>query len=167
MAERPSTAYRYKPGIGGGLMQLGLMAKEAEEQFRMLWPRRAAAPGGELLENGGGAGGRRASRNHSCCRRNGTASPDMSRRRRRMAETLMGAGMDTSPVQHWTQGAARMAQALVAGYGMRKADAAEFEGRSGAQQKLIQALLSPDGMDPAALAGMASDPWVDQGDRRP
>lgn len=46
-------------------------------------------------------------------------------RRRRIAEAMMKAGSDTSPVQHWTQGAARVAQALLGGWQAGAADTAE------------------------------------------
>lgn len=43
-------------------------------------------------------------------------------RRRRFAETLMQQGSSSEPVQHWTQGLNRMAQALLGGYLGRQAD---------------------------------------------
>jgi spore germination cell wall hydrolase CwlJ-like protein len=45
--------------------------------------------------------------------------------RRKLAMLLMQQGMDTSPIQHWTQGAARVAQALMGGYEMNRADQSE------------------------------------------
>lgn len=45
--------------------------------------------------------------------------------RRRAAYAQMQAGMDTSPVEHWTQGASRLASALVGGWSASKADADE------------------------------------------
>lgn len=48
--------------------------------------------------------------------------------KRRLAMQMLSSGADTSPVQHWTQGAARMAQALMGGMAFNQArqdDAAE------------------------------------------
>ena len=52
-------------------------------------------------------------------------------RRRRIAEAMMKAGMDTSPVQHWTQGLNRVAQGLLGGWEARKADEEEKAGQAG------------------------------------
>lgn len=43
-------------------------------------------------------------------------------RRRRIAEMLMGQGMQQRPIQHWTQGAAKIAQALTGGFMAGKTD---------------------------------------------
>jgi flagellum-specific peptidoglycan hydrolase FlgJ len=55
-------------------------------------------------------------------------------RKRRLAEALMAQGMDYSPVKSWTQGAARIAQALIGGYESGKYDreqkAADAPGRA-------------------------------------
>jgi flagellum-specific peptidoglycan hydrolase FlgJ len=55
-------------------------------------------------------------------------------RKRRLAEAMMAQGMDYSPVKSWTQGAARIAQALVGGYASSKYDreqkAADAPGRA-------------------------------------
>lgn len=40
-------------------------------------------------------------------------SPEELARRRRVADALLADGADTSPIGHWTEGAARMAQAGV------------------------------------------------------
>jgi hypothetical protein len=50
----------------------------------------------------------------------GGSSPEEMALRKMMLEKLMGSVGDTSPVQHWTQGLARMANAGVAGYHMNK-----------------------------------------------
>lgn len=52
-------------------------------------------------------------------------SADSIKRRRQVAAALLKGGMDYSPVGHWTQGLARVAQALVGGYEEGKLDAAE------------------------------------------
>lgn len=50
-------------------------------------------------------------------------------RRRRIAEAMMKAGSDTSPVQHWTQGLNRVAQAMLGAWESNKLDAEEKAGR--------------------------------------
>ncbi len=70
----------------------------------------------------------------------GGTSPDAIDRKRRMAEAMLGQGMSGEPVQHWSQGLNKIAQALVGGYAMRKADREESEGRKGAQDALLRAL---------------------------
>lgn len=45
----------------------------------------------------------------------GTFGPDVLARRAMIAQQLMNMGMDTSPIRSWTQGAARLAQALTGG----------------------------------------------------
>lgn len=44
------------------------------------------------------------------------SSDDTRKRRSRLAETLLMQGADASPVQHWTQGLARLSQAMTGGY---------------------------------------------------
>jgi hypothetical protein len=48
--------------------------------------------------------------------------------KRRLADTMLQAGLDSSPIGHWTQGLGRLAQALVGGYGGWKADEDERKG---------------------------------------
>lgn len=45
----------------------------------------------------------------------GQYTPESMKLRRRLAEAMMKQGTDVSPVAHWTQGAARMVQALLGG----------------------------------------------------
>lgn len=52
-------------------------------------------------------------------------SPQAVSERRKIAMLLMKEGMDTSPVRHWTQGAARVAQAMMGGMELAKADQSE------------------------------------------
>lgn len=49
-------------------------------------------------------------------------TPEQIAMRQRMADALMGQGADTSPIGHWTQGAARMAQAGVGALQKRQLD---------------------------------------------
>ena len=82
-------------------------------------------------------------------------------RKRRLAEALMTQGMDYSPVKSWTQGAARIAQALVGGYESGKYDreqkAADAPGRAileAERQRLMGG--SPSPAMPSAPGSMAS-----------
>lgn len=62
--------------------------------------------------------------------------------RLRLAQQLQAGGADTSPVGHWTQGAARLAQALA---GMRMEDRAdkEYQGQAKQYQDDMRALYAP------------------------
>lgn len=55
-------------------------------------------------------------------------SPASIARRLKVAQAMQAAGMDYSPVQSWTQGAARVAQALVGAWKERQADNEEKAG---------------------------------------
>lgn len=56
---------------------------------------------------------------------------------KKLAVMLMQQGVDASPVQHWTQGAARMAQALVGGNMMRSEREADDEANRNAMASLL------------------------------
>lgn len=62
-------------------------------------------------------------------------TPEEIARRREIAQALAAKGMDFSPVGHWTQGLARVAQGLVGGLDERRADEAERAARASAQEK--------------------------------
>ncbi|WP_339032664.1 hypothetical protein WI604_15905 [Bradyrhizobium symbiodeficiens] len=100
-----------------------------------------------------------------------------SRSRRKLAEALMMEGGSTAPVQHWTQGLARVAQALVGGYELSKEDQRDqqqqadaqailashpaFAGASPGVAKVASALAGPTAVAPAgdaasAIAGIES-----------
>lgn len=68
------------------------------------------------------------------------ATPQAIQGRRRLAQALMQNGVDTSPVMHWSQAAARVAQALSGRMNMDYADASEREGQSAGRRALIKAL---------------------------
>jgi hypothetical protein len=74
---------------------------------------------------------------------------------RRLAQQQMLAGSDFSPVQHWTQGLARVANGLAGGFRMQQADNQAEEART-AQDAVLQALVSggtmEGGVDPVAAA---------------
>jgi len=65
--------------------------------------------------------------------------------RRRLAAQQMAQGSDYSPVGHWTQGLARVANGLAGSVNMGRADKAEAAQRD-AQQEIIEALLAPETM---------------------
>src|SRR5262245_35164311 len=65
-------------------------------------------------------------------------SNDALTRRRRLAESLMLQGAPAEPVRHWTQGLARVVQALVGGYEGYRTDKEERE----RDEKISQGLLT-------------------------
>lgn len=74
---------------------------------------------------------------------------------RRLAQQQMAMGSDFSPVQHWTQGLARVANGLAGGLRMRQADEAASETQA-AQDAVLEALIAGNtmegGADPVAAA---------------
>lgn len=76
-------------------------------------------------------------------------SPQDQTRRARLAELMLREGTDTSPVGHWSQGAARLANALVGGY---------MSGKVGREEKASEDALSK------ALVGL---PGLDGGETAP
>jgi hypothetical protein len=84
---------------------------------------------------------------------------------RRLAAQQMQTGADFSPLQHWTQGLARVGNGLAGGLRMRGADRDAEEART-AQQQIIEALVSgqgAEGSDPNAIIAQAlADPELRQ-----
>jgi spore germination cell wall hydrolase CwlJ-like protein len=78
------------------------------------------------------------------------ADPDIALKRQ-FAALLMKQGMDTSPVQHWTQGAARLAQALVA---KKQMGELKEEGTK-TRKTLADTLLGNGAAEPASPAAPA------------
>lgn len=74
--------------------------------------------------------------------------------RARLALALMSGGADTSPVQHWTQGAARVMQALVGGSMLRDLAQAEQEKKAG----LAALLLGHPALQSSALPEQSTAP---------
>jgi hypothetical protein len=74
---------------------------------------------------------------------------------RRLAAQQMAQGADYSPVTHWMQGAARLANGLAGTLQMRRADKAQ-DARSGELNNIAKLLVEgsrmPDGSDPVAAA---------------
>ena len=84
-------------------------------------------------------------------------------RKRRLAEALMQQGMDYSPTKSWTQGAARLAQALVGGYESGKYDR-EQKAADAPARKLMdeyrQSMFGGSTAPAAAGAGPAPAPMA-------
>jgi len=79
-------------------------------------------------------------------------SPDDLAYRRKTSDQQIAAGMDTSPVGHWTQGFARVAQALVGGMERRNLDqasAANTDARSVIMRELTKGNPNPDAVTAA------------------
>ncbi len=91
-------------------------------------------------------------------------TPDALNARRKFAQQQTIAGMDTSPVGSWTQGAARVAQALMGGLEERSLDKAAKQ-NTDYEQQILQNLAGTGGgagNDPATLSAMSS-PYVSDG----
>lgn len=82
-------------------------------------------------------------------------TPQQVERQRRLADELGQAAMDYSPVQHWSQGAARAAQGLLSGLKTKQADKAETAGMERAQS-VIEALLGGAGSSGSPGPGFAT-----------
>ena len=67
-------------------------------------------------------------------------TPESAALQRKLAMALLQQGSDASPVQHWTQGAARLAQALVGGMQMGSIDRREAEARKSENAAILAAL---------------------------
>lgn len=88
---------------------------------------------------------------------NGQAlTPDQVERLRERSESRLADAIDTSPVGHWTQGAARLVNALGGVMGERRANRAEQEGLEAAREKIRSnpALSGYFGGSPAVSALM-------------
>lgn len=88
----------------------------------------------------------------------GIGSPADVDRRRKLAAALTENGISTAPVESWTQGAARLAQALVGNIQNKRALAEETAGRKSSASALAAAMAgeTPD------YKAMAENPWIDQ-----
>lgn len=93
-------------------------------------------------------------------------TPDALAGRRRFAQQQTIAGMDTSPVGSWSQGAARVAQALMGAIETKSVDKAAQQNID-YEQQILQSLAGTGAgasNDPAMLAAMAS-PYTSDGTR--
>lgn len=100
-------------------------------------------------------------------------TPEQIARERAIADALVAQGINTSPVGHWTQGLARVANAAAGAFRGGAADEAERTGRADWQSRLAATLAGAGGgaaataapvnpvsspMGNAAAAGVASSP---------
>ncbi len=87
-------------------------------------------------------------------------TPEQLERERKLAQSMISAGVDFSPVGHWTQGAARMMSALAGNIKQARADNAEKAGIEDAAKKFagldLGSLLGGGAAYPSAVAGGAS-----------
>lgn len=74
-------------------------------------------------------------------------------RKREAGQAMMQQGMDSSPVQHWSQGVSRLAQALIGGYEANKADREfkEYGEKSDAELKAFSERARGGGMGAALM----------------
>jgi hypothetical protein len=91
---------------------------------------------------------------------NGQATPEMVARRRKLAETLMGQGIDTSPVESPWQAVGRIGEAAIGGYSDYKAGQQEQEGRKSAQGAMADLLQSDKSPSNASIIGAMNNPWI-------
>jgi hypothetical protein len=88
-------------------------------------------------------------------------TPQQAKSKRSVAQALLGEGMDTSPVGHWTQALARVVQGGVGGYQQGAADRGEAEGRRAANMTFTKALTNKAPMRDVAGALMGN-PWSEE-----
>jgi len=70
-------------------------------------------------------------------------SSDAAAIRRKIAYELMKSGMDTSPVRHWTQGAARVAQSLLGGWELNRMDQKDQEQKAQEREGIVNGIVNP------------------------
>lgn len=93
-------------------------------------------------------------------------SPESLRKRKEMADALIAGGADYSPVESWTQGLARVAQALSGNYTRHWLDKQEAEKRSAASGAWSEAASDADPKSRMAkLIALADNPWLGEGAR--
>lgn len=90
----------------------------------------------------------------------GTWTPDEVNARRRMAGGMIQEGMSTAPVQHWTQGLARVIGGLSGNMWMDQANQADRQGVADAGRIMQEALNNPD--PKAGVGGMLGNPRTAQ-----
>lgn len=83
-------------------------------------------------------------------------TPEDARRRREVAMAMIQQGTAGRPIQHWTQGAANVAQALLGAYDMRQADNKENAAREAAKASDAQFLgmIGGGGASPVQTASL-------------
>jgi hypothetical protein len=88
-------------------------------------------------------------------------TPQQAKSKRSVAQALLGEGMDTSPVGHWTQALARVVQGGVGGYQQGAADRGEAEGRRDVNARLTKALTNKAPLSETATSLMGN-PWSEE-----
>lgn len=85
-------------------------------------------------------------------------TPEAIAAQRKIAQAMMARGADYSPIQSWTQGAARVAEGMLGGFDAARADMAERQ--NAASEKELLASLIGGGTTPAAAAPVAAAPAI-------
>ena len=87
-------------------------------------------------------------------------TPEDARRRREVAMAMIQQGTAGRPIQHWTQGAANVAQALLGAYDMRQADNKENAAREASKASDAQFLgmIGGGGAAAPAMGGASPNP---------
>ena len=91
---------------------------------------------------------------------------DERARKRKLAEVLMMQGMDASPVQSWTQGADRLAKALLGGYQVGALGRQDAADKAGARDEMVRMLGGGSTAPSASSAPAASADPVTPTDTR-
>lgn len=89
-----------------------------------------------------------------------TSTPQEIARTRKLAEALMSEATDASPVQHWTQGLARVVKGGVGGYQAGQAGRMELAGQQAGSSSLAKALAGGSMED--AASGLMANPYMAQ-----
>jgi hypothetical protein len=87
--------------------------------------------------------------------------PQQVKSKRSVSQALLGEGMDTSPVGHWTQALARVVQGGIGGYQQGAADRGEAEGRRDVNARLTRALTTKAPLSETATSLMGN-PWSEE-----
>ena len=82
-------------------------------------------------------------------------TPDDAKRRREIAMAMIQQGTANRPIQHWAQGAANVAQALMGAYDMRQTDKQEAAAREASKAQDAALLSAMGGGATAAAPAMA------------
>lgn len=77
--------------------------------------------------------------------------------RRQLALAMMQQGQNAAPVQHWTQGANRIAQSLLGAYQARQAEQEQAEQQSMGREALAQAMQQLQAPSQPMIAGESGD----------
>jgi len=88
----------------------------------------------------------------------GYLSPAEQQRRQTLADALIKDGSSYAPVQHWTQGLARMAEALNGGMQQRRLDADRQRGQADASSAMQALIAGLGGQSSAPASGGAAAP---------